>query len=226
MVNATTALSSSWQYLNFPIIFSGTGTMPPATPLNFVPWVLISFLFNYIIRRCHFGWWSKYNYVLSAGLEAGVSPRSYTVAKAYKNLRYSWYCSDCTRYNPRVRPGRHTVHPNTSINTRIVIRGFPFSSPFFLFCPLRALECIRRIYPEVRNAKSSFLSSGGGLCRPPLVRAEIKVPWVPTSSRIQLKYHVIFFRSLSSCWSWELELVARLFLSGHYSLMLSVIAFL
>ena len=35
--------------------------MPPATPLNYVPWVLICFLFNYVIRRRHFGWWSKYN---------------------------------------------------------------------------------------------------------------------------------------------------------------------
>ena len=37
------------------------GQPPPATPLNYVPWVLICFLFNYVIRRRHFGWWSKYN---------------------------------------------------------------------------------------------------------------------------------------------------------------------
>jgi len=49
------------KYLNFPLIFVGTGNMPPATPLNYVPWVLICFLFNYVIRRRHFGWWSKYN---------------------------------------------------------------------------------------------------------------------------------------------------------------------
>ena len=35
--------------------------MPPATPINFVPWVFICFLFNYVIRRRHFGWWAKYN---------------------------------------------------------------------------------------------------------------------------------------------------------------------
>jgi hypothetical protein len=49
------------KYLNFPLIFTGTGNMPPATPLNYVPWVLICFIFNYVIRRRHFGWWSKYN---------------------------------------------------------------------------------------------------------------------------------------------------------------------
>ncbi|KAH8981414.1 small oligopeptide transporter [Lactarius akahatsu] len=61
------------KYLNFPLMFTGTGNMPPATPLNYVPWVLICFLFNYVIRRRHFGWWSKYNYVLSAGLDAGYA---------------------------------------------------------------------------------------------------------------------------------------------------------
>jgi OPT oligopeptide transporter protein len=49
------------KYINFPLVFSGTGTMPPATPLNFVPSVALCFLFNYVIRRRHFGWWSKYN---------------------------------------------------------------------------------------------------------------------------------------------------------------------
>jgi len=47
--------------------------MPPATPLNYVPWVLVCFIFNYVIRRRHFGWWAKYNYVLSAGLDAGYA---------------------------------------------------------------------------------------------------------------------------------------------------------
>lgn len=61
------------KYLNFPLIFTGTGNMPPATPLNYVPWVIMCFLFNYVIRRRHFGWWSKYNYVLSAGLDAGYA---------------------------------------------------------------------------------------------------------------------------------------------------------
>ncbi|KAH9964014.1 small oligopeptide transporter [Russula compacta] len=62
-----------FKYLNFAVIFMSTGSLPPATPLNFVPWVLVCFVFNYIIRRRHFDWWSKYNYVLSAGLDAGYA---------------------------------------------------------------------------------------------------------------------------------------------------------
>ena len=49
------------KYVNFPLTFSGTGGLPPATPLNYVPWVLVCFIFNYVIRRRHFGWWYKYN---------------------------------------------------------------------------------------------------------------------------------------------------------------------
>ena len=49
------------KYLNFSIIFMGAQYIPPATPLNYIPWVLICCTFNNFIRRRHFGWWSKYN---------------------------------------------------------------------------------------------------------------------------------------------------------------------
>jgi hypothetical protein len=49
------------KYVNFPLIFCGTAALPPATPLNFVPWVLVGITFNYLIRRRHFSWWYKYN---------------------------------------------------------------------------------------------------------------------------------------------------------------------
>jgi OPT family oligopeptide transporter len=49
------------KYVNFPLIFSASNSMPLATPLNFVAWAFVCFVFNYRIRRRHFGWWSKYN---------------------------------------------------------------------------------------------------------------------------------------------------------------------
>ncbi|KAF8258410.1 OPT oligopeptide transporter protein-domain-containing protein [Lactarius quietus] len=66
------------RYLNFPVVFSSVTTMPPATPINFVPSVLVCFLFNYVIRCRHFGWWTKYNcasiiYLLSGALDAGYA---------------------------------------------------------------------------------------------------------------------------------------------------------
>ncbi|KAF5392874.1 hypothetical protein D9757_000863 [Collybiopsis confluens] len=65
---------SSWtRYINFPLIFTGTGLLPPATSINYVPWAVVGFIFQYIIRRNHFSWWTKYNYVLSAALDSGVA---------------------------------------------------------------------------------------------------------------------------------------------------------
>lgn len=49
------------KYINWPVIFSGTGSIPPATPSNYVTWSVVGFLFNYVIRRRHFAWWTKYN---------------------------------------------------------------------------------------------------------------------------------------------------------------------
>jgi OPT family small oligopeptide transporter len=61
------------KYINFPVIFSGTGYIPPATAVNYVPWAIVGFIFQYVIRRRHFSWWTKYNYVLSAALDSGVA---------------------------------------------------------------------------------------------------------------------------------------------------------
>ncbi|TEB27919.1 small oligopeptide transporter [Coprinellus micaceus] len=60
-------------YINFPLIFTGVGQIPPATAVNFVPWAIVGFIFQYVIRRKHFSYWTKYNYVLSAALDAGTA---------------------------------------------------------------------------------------------------------------------------------------------------------
>ena len=70
--------NSFLKYVNFPVIFSGTGSIPPATAINYVPWAIVGFIFNYIIRRRHFSWWTKYNcqssywLVLHAGRAANM----------------------------------------------------------------------------------------------------------------------------------------------------------
>jgi len=65
--------NSILNYLNFPLIFSGVNLIPPASALNYVPWAIIGFIFQYVIRRRHFSYWAKYNYVLSAALDAGTA---------------------------------------------------------------------------------------------------------------------------------------------------------
>jgi OPT oligopeptide transporter protein len=47
--------------LSVPVVLAGTGWIPPATAVNYIPWAVIGFVFNYVIRRRHFNWWAKYN---------------------------------------------------------------------------------------------------------------------------------------------------------------------
>ncbi|KAI0076152.1 OPT oligopeptide transporter [Panus rudis PR-1116 ss-1] len=61
------------KYVNFPVLFNGTSYIPPANANNYVPWAIVGFIFNYLIRRRYFSWWTKYNYVLSAALDSGVA---------------------------------------------------------------------------------------------------------------------------------------------------------
>jgi hypothetical protein len=46
---------------SFPVIFSGIGAIPPASAVNYVPWAIVGFIFQYVVRRKHFSWWTKYN---------------------------------------------------------------------------------------------------------------------------------------------------------------------
>jgi OPT oligopeptide transporter protein len=61
------------RYLNAPVIFGGTGYIPPATPLIYLSWGLWGFIFNKVIRNSKRGWWSTYNYITSAALDSGLA---------------------------------------------------------------------------------------------------------------------------------------------------------
>ncbi|CAM6032824.1 unnamed protein product [Sphagnum compactum] len=60
-------------YINTPILIGATGIMPPATAVNYTSWFVVGFIFNYIIFRHRKAWWQRYNYVLSAALDAGLA---------------------------------------------------------------------------------------------------------------------------------------------------------
>ena len=61
------------RFLSAPIIFGGAGLIPPATPLNYLSWGIVGFIFNKWIRNRWRGWWMQYNYCLSAGLDVGLA---------------------------------------------------------------------------------------------------------------------------------------------------------
>ncbi|KKK16621.1 hypothetical protein ARAM_000511 [Aspergillus rambellii] len=61
------------RFLNAPVIFGGSALIPPATPLNYLSWGIVGFVFNKFIRDRWRGWWMQYNYILSAGLDVGLA---------------------------------------------------------------------------------------------------------------------------------------------------------
>ena len=65
--------NSFLRYVNFPVIFNGTQWIPPASAVNYVPWTIVGFIFNYVIRRRHFSWWTKYNCECAFAVDCGVS---------------------------------------------------------------------------------------------------------------------------------------------------------
>ncbi|KAK9269894.1 hypothetical protein L1049_025467 [Liquidambar formosana] len=66
--------SQTWiPLINLPVLLGATAYMPPATALNYNSWILVGTIFNFFVFRYRKKWWQKYNYVLSAALDAGVA---------------------------------------------------------------------------------------------------------------------------------------------------------
>ncbi|XP_011003045.1 PREDICTED: oligopeptide transporter 4 [Populus euphratica] len=64
----------SWiPLINLPVLLGATAMMPPATPVNYNAWIIVGTIFNFFIFRYKKTWWQRYNYVLSAALDAGVA---------------------------------------------------------------------------------------------------------------------------------------------------------
>ncbi|KAH8672106.1 small oligopeptide transporter-like protein [Tricladium varicosporioides] len=65
--------ASPIKYLMAPLIFGGAASIPPATPLNYLSWGVVGFIFQHVIRRKYFAWWSRLNYLTSSGLDLGLA---------------------------------------------------------------------------------------------------------------------------------------------------------
>lgn len=47
--------------------------MPPARAVNYIGWLSVGLFFNFYVYRKYKSWWARHNYILSAGLDAGVA---------------------------------------------------------------------------------------------------------------------------------------------------------
>ena len=64
---------SKIRLFNAPIFFGGMLQLPPATPLSYLSWSVVGFIFQKVIRNRYRGWWMRFNYITSAGLDAGLA---------------------------------------------------------------------------------------------------------------------------------------------------------
>jgi len=65
--------TSPARFLIAPLIFGGAGAIPPATPLNYLSWGAVGFVFQYVIKKRYFKWWSRLNYLTSSALDLGLA---------------------------------------------------------------------------------------------------------------------------------------------------------
>lgn len=59
--------------INMPVLIAGAGGMPPVRAVNYLMWGTVGVFFNLYIYKKYKGWWARHNYILSAGLDAGVA---------------------------------------------------------------------------------------------------------------------------------------------------------
>ncbi|XP_075642837.1 oligopeptide transporter 4-like isoform X2 [Castanea sativa] len=82
--------------INLPVLLGATGSMPPATTLNYTSWILVGTIFNFFVFRYQRNWWQRYNYVLSAALDAGVAFMAVLLyfSLGMENRNLHWWGSD------------------------------------------------------------------------------------------------------------------------------------
>jgi OPT family oligopeptide transporter len=96
--------------VNMPILLGATGMMPPATAVNYTSWFLMAFIFNYVIFKYHKNWWTRYNYVLSGALDAGLAFMGVLIylSLGLENISITWWGTNidgCTYANCPTQPG-------------------------------------------------------------------------------------------------------------------------
>ncbi|KAL9238500.1 hypothetical protein vseg_012913 [Gypsophila vaccaria] len=87
----------SWiPLINLPVLLGATAYMPPATPLNYNAWIIVGTIFNFFVFRYRKQWWQRYNYVLSAALDAGVAFMAVLLyfSLGIENKSLTWWGTD------------------------------------------------------------------------------------------------------------------------------------
>jgi len=59
--------------VHWPVLLASTAGMPPNYPYMYSSGLFLAVIFGFYARRYQFNWWSRYNYLTSAALDAGVA---------------------------------------------------------------------------------------------------------------------------------------------------------
>ena len=78
------------KFINMPILIGGAGAIPAAKAVNYWCWGSVGIFFNLFVYRRYKGWWARHNYVLSAGLDAGVAFMAILTYFTLEVKRYRW----------------------------------------------------------------------------------------------------------------------------------------
>ena len=63
---------SLWRCVCIPLTLNSGGAVPPLSGINYMSSLMVGFIFWWFMRRFHFRWWLRYNYILAAGLDGGT----------------------------------------------------------------------------------------------------------------------------------------------------------
>ncbi|XP_028792488.1 oligopeptide transporter 2-like [Neltuma alba] len=82
-------------HIHFPVLLGATANMPPASAVNFNCWIVVGTVFNYFVYNYRKKWWQRYNYVLSAALDAGTAIMTLLLffTLTMENRTLSWWGS-------------------------------------------------------------------------------------------------------------------------------------
>ncbi|KAJ8207616.1 hypothetical protein LV164_004225 [Aspergillus fumigatus] len=82
--------------IHLPAIFASTASIPPATAANYMAWGIVGLYFNGHLKHRYRPWWMKYNYILSAGLDAALAVGNFLIffCLAYPGIELKWFGND------------------------------------------------------------------------------------------------------------------------------------
>ncbi|KAG0346546.1 hypothetical protein BG004_001471 [Podila humilis] len=71
--------------VHWPVLLAATSNMPPYLPYMYSNGLFVGFIFMFVLKRYRSAWWSRYNYLTSAAMDAGVAISSLVIYFALQN---------------------------------------------------------------------------------------------------------------------------------------------